>query len=214
MQFAISYLYSNLLLQSTKIHRKDIFTYTISKTILKVCIFMSYTIMIDPGHGGSNPGATFQGRLEKDDALALSLAIGSILEASGINVLYTRTADLYETPFQKAQDGNLAGADLFLSIHRNSSLYPEMYAGVESLVYNDIGVAGLIARNINSELEKLGFRNIGVSERPNLIVLNSSNMPAVLVEVGFINTESDNQLFDSKFDAIAQAVADGVLESI
>ncbi|MEG1847862.1 MAG: N-acetylmuramoyl-L-alanine amidase [Lachnospiraceae bacterium] len=175
---------------------------------------MSYTIMIDPGHGGSNPGATFQGRLEKDDALALSLAIGSILEASGINVLYTRTADLYETPFQKAQDGNLAGADLFLSIHRNSSLYPEMYAGVESLVYNDIGVAGLIARNINSELEKLGFRNIGVSERPNLIVLNSSNMPAVLVEVGFINTESDNQLFDSKFDAIAQAVADGVLESI
>ena len=59
-----------------------------------------------------------------------------------------------------------------------------------------------------------GFVNLGVNERPNLVVLNSTNMPAVLVEVGFINTDADNELFDSRFDEIARAIADGILESI
>lgn len=175
---------------------------------------MAYTIVLDAGHGGSNPGAVFEGRQEKDDALALTLAVGQILQQNGVNVIYTRTTDIYETPFQKAQEANQSGADLFVSIHRNSSPYPEMYEGVESLVYSDSGIAAQLARNINNELEEIGFRNIGVSERPNLIVLNSTNMPSVLVEVGFINTESDNILFDTKFDEVAQAIAEGILETI
>ena len=55
-----------------------------------------------------------------------------------------------------------------------------------------------------------GFVNLGVNERPNLVVLNSTNMPAVLIEVGFINTDADNELFDSRFDEIARAIADGI----
>ena len=53
-----------------------------------------------------------------------------------------------------------------------------------------LGTSGcaLLARNINSQLERIGYRNIGISERPNLIVLNSTSMPAVLVEAGFINS--------------------------
>lgn len=156
----------------------------------------------------------FGGRQEKDDALALTLAVGALLSQSGINVVYTRTEDVYESPYQKAVEGNLAGADIFVSIHRNSSQYPEEYSGVETLVYNDSGIAARLARNINQELERIGFRNIGVSERPNLIVLNSTDMPAVLVEVGFINTSYDNMLFDSRFDDIARAIADGILETV
>jgi len=144
----------------------------------------------------------------------LTLAVGNILQNAGINVIYTRTTDVYEAPFRKAQEANIAGAEYFISIHRNSSPYPNTYSGVESLVYSDTGIAALIARNINRQLSYLGFRNIGVSERPNLIVLNSTQMPAVLVEVGFINTDSDNALYELEFEAIAEAIAYGILESI
>lgn len=61
-----------------------------------------------------------------------------------------------------------------------------------------------MAYNINAGLEQVGFVNLGVNERPNLVVLNSTNMPAVLIEVGFINTDADNELFDSRFDEIAR----------
>lgn len=175
---------------------------------------MAYTIMLDAGHGGFDNGAQFEGKKEKDDTLALTLAIGNILENYGFNVLYTRTEDVYETPFRKAQEGNYSGADFFVSIHRNSSEVPGMYSGVESLVYSDSGIAARMARNINAQLERLGFRNIGISERPNLIVLNSTNMPAVLVEVGFINSEYDNTIFDSRFYEVAYAIADGITQTI
>lgn len=171
-------------------------------------------VVLDAGHGGGNPGATYNGRQEKDDALALVLAIGPILEANGVDVYYTRTSDIYESPYQKAMEANNIGADYFVSIHRNSSPYPNQYTGIESLVYNLYSEAARLAYNINAQLEQIGFVNHGVNERPSLIVLNSTQMPAVLVEVGFINTDADNQLFDERFDDIAQAIADGILETI
>lgn len=168
-------------------------------------------IVLDAGHGGANPGATYQGRQEKEDVLSLTLAVGRILEARGVDVYYTRTTDIYESPAQKAQEGNQTGADYFISIHRNSSPYPNQYSGIESLVYNRYGAAARMADNINQQLEAVGFLNQGVNQRTDLVVLNRTQMPAVLVEVGFINTDTDNQLFDQRFDDIAQAIADGIL---
>lgn len=168
-------------------------------------------IVLDAGHGGANPGAVYQGRQEKDDVLALTLAIGNILESRGVDVYYTRTTDIYESPYQKAQEGNQVGGDYFVSIHRNSSPYPNQYTGIESLVYNRYGEAARMAYNINQQLEAVGFVNQGVNERTNLVVLNRTQMPAVLVEVGFINNDADNQLFDERFNDIAQAIADGIL---
>ena len=55
-------------------------------------------VVLDAGHGGANPGAVYNGRQEKDDALNLVLAIGSILENNGVSVYYTRTDDVYESP--------------------------------------------------------------------------------------------------------------------
>ena len=168
-------------------------------------------IVLDAGHGGANPGAVYKGRQEKDDALALTLAIGRILEDRGVDVYYTRTTDIYESPAQKAMEGNQVGADYFVSIHRNSSPYPNQYSGVESLVYNRYGAAAQMAYNINQQLEAVGFLNQGVNERTNLVVLNRTQIPSVLVEVGFINTDADNELFDTRFNDIAQAIADGIL---
>lgn len=172
------------------------------------------TVILDAGHGGADFGATYLGRMEKDDTLRLTLAIGDILQSAGVNVLYTRTEDVYETPAQKAAEGNASGADYFVSIHRNSSPYDNQYTGVESLVYNRYGAAARMAENINNQLELVGFVNHGVNERPNLAVLRRTNMPSVLVEVGFINTDRDNMLFDSRFQEIAQAIADGILMSL
>lgn len=173
-----------------------------------------YRIALDAGHGGSDPGAVYKGRQEKDDTLDLTLAVGDILKKNGIDVYYTRTTDEYETPFRKATDANNSGADLFVSIHRNSSENPNQYSGVETLVYSDTGLKAEVARNINNQLEDAGFKNLGVDERKNLVVLKRTKMPAVLVEVGFINNDKDNYLFDEEFDSIAQAIADGILESI
>lgn len=173
-----------------------------------------YKVALDAGHGGSDPGAVYNGRQEKDDTLDLTLAVGDILKKNGVDVFYTRTNDEYETPFKKATDANNSGADLFVSIHRNSSEKPNQYSGVETLVYNDSGFKSEVARNINNQLENVGFKNLGVDTRKNLVVLKRTKMPAVLVEAGFINNEKDNYIFDQEFDKVANAIADGILESI
>lgn len=59
------------------------------------------TIALDAGHGGSDSGAVYKSRKEKDDTLRLTRAVGQILENSGINVYYVREDDEYETPFKR-----------------------------------------------------------------------------------------------------------------
>lgn len=171
-------------------------------------------VVMDAGHGGSDPGAVSDGRREKDDNLALALAVGSILAENGVDVVYTRTDDTYETPFQKAQKGNQEGADLFISIHRKSSPEKDQYSGVETLLYNESGIKKELAENINRELAKEGFQNLGIRERPGLVVLRRTRMPAALIEVGFINTQADNELLDQNFDGVVRAIADGILMTL
>ena len=151
--------------------------------------------MLDAGHGGRDPGAVYNGRQEKIDTLSLTLAIGQILQERGIDVLYTRTTDIYESPYQKAMEANEAGVDFFISIHRNSFPQDNAVSGVESLVYDKSGIKLEMAENINEQLEGIGFVNLGVKARPGLVVLRRTKMPAVLVEVGFINSDTDNMLY-------------------
>ncbi len=170
--------------------------------------------MIDAGHGGTDPGAVYDGRQEKDDSLRLALAVGDILSKNGVDVEYTRTGDVYQTPFEKAQIGNAADADFFISFHRNSSPSPNQYSGVETLVYDQSGQKLDMAQNINGALGELGFRELGVKSRPGLVVLRRTKMPAVLIEAGFINSDEDNQIFDSQFQDVAQAIASGILGTL
>lgn len=175
---------------------------------------MSYTIMLDAGHGGRDPGAVYDGRQEKDDVLKLVMAVGGILQDRGINVEYTRTTDVYETPYEKAMEANQAGADLFISIHRNSFPADNEVSGVESLVYDLSGLKYQIAEAIDEELATVGFVDLGVKARPNLVVLKRTKMPAVLVEAGFINSDTDNMLFDQNFQDMALAIAEGILDTL
>lgn len=159
---------------------------------------MSKTIIIDPGHGGFDPGAVYENRKEKDDNLRLALAVGQELQNAGYQIIYTRTDDRYDSPYDKAQIANSAGGDLFLSFHRNFAETPDLYRGVQALVYDKNPLALRVAKNVNEELESIGFKNLGIESRKELVVLRRTSMPAVLLEVSFINSVEDNRLFDRK----------------
>lgn len=174
---------------------------------------MPKTIIIDPGHGGFDPGAVYGDRKEKDDNLRLALAVGQELENAGYNVVYTRKDDRYDSPYDKAQIANNAGGDLFLSFHRNFAERPDLYQGVQALVYDKNPLALRVAKDVNEELEKIGFENLGIESRKELVVLRRTNMPAVLLEVGFINSSVDNQIFDNEFSAMTNTIATGVKEA-
>lgn len=175
---------------------------------------MAYKVTVDAGHGGFDNGATFGERKEKDDNLRLALLIGQILSDNGIDVNYTRTIDVYQRPARKAEIANLNGSDFFVSVHRNSSDYPNQYEGIQTLIYNKGDIKELFANNINHELADIGYNVLGAEERPNLVVLNQTQMPSVLVEAGFINSDNDNRLFDEKFYETGNAIARGIIRTI
>lgn len=175
---------------------------------------MAVDIILDAGHGGFDNGAVYMGRPEKDDVLRLTLAVGEKLKEAGYNVYFTRTTDVYNSPYEKAQLANQSGGDYFISFHRNSGMEDNLYNGVQTLVYQHNDTVDQLANNINTQLEQVGFKNLGVEEIPGLIVLRETDMPAVLVEVGFLNSDIDNQIFDEKFNEIVTAIVNGIKESI
>ena len=101
-----------------------------------------------------------------------------------------------------------------MSIHRNAMPIPGTGSGATTLVYENTGVSAMLAENIQRNLANVGFADLGIQERPGLIVLRRTQMPAVLVEAGFIDNPADNRFFDQNFQAIAQAIAEGVLTTI
>ncbi|MBO5197217.1 MAG: N-acetylmuramoyl-L-alanine amidase [Lachnospiraceae bacterium] len=171
-------------------------------------------VILDAGHGGFDNGAVFQGRKEKDDNLNLALAVGEILGRSGVDVAYTRTTDVYNSPVEKARIANEEGGDVLVSLHRNSSPIPNTYSGVQTLLYDEGGMKQDMAEEINEELAEVGYPNLGISIRPNLAILRRTEMPALLVEAGFINSDADNRLFDEKFNETANAIAEGIMDTL
>lgn len=172
-------------------------------------------VILDAGHGGRDPGAVYNGRQEKDDVLQLAFDVGAVLEKNGVDVEYTRVTDIYQSPYEKAEMANQSGADFFVSLHRNARDIPNTETGVETLVYSsDNSVKMDMAENINRNLEELGFINRGVIERPNLVVLRKTQMPALLVEAGFLDSDMDNALYDANRAAVADAIAYGILEGL
>ena len=174
---------------------------------------MARTVMIDAGHGGVEPGAVYEGRKEKNDTLQLAFDLGNALERRGVRVEYTRVNDVYDTPYEKAAIANRSDADFFISIHRNAMPVPGTASGIESLVYAKGGTAELLGQNINAELERVGWTDLGVKERPGLVVLRQTRMPAVLVEAGFLDNMADNTFFDQNLAATADAIADGIVKT-
>ena len=176
---------------------------------------MAAEIILDSGHGGFDNGAAYRDRKEKDEALKLALAVGKKLEADGYPVLYTRTEDVYQSPYQKAEIANQTDGDYFISFHRNYSMEDNLYQGVQALVYDKGNSAAVkLGESMNRELEQTGFKNLGIEAIPDLIVLRETDMPAVLMEIGFMNHDEDNQIFDEKFQEVVQAIVNGIEAAI
>ena len=175
---------------------------------------MPYRIILDAGHGGFDNGAVYRGRREKDDSLRLALEVGDKLVQHGLLVSYTRTTDVYRNVNDRIHIANHSNADLFISLHRNSSPYPNTYRGVETLLYNVGDEKEVLANQINYALNQVGFRNLGICQRQDIPVLKYTNMAALLVEVGFIHSNCDNDIFDDYFDEMASAIATGIMKAI
>lgn len=168
--------------------------------------------LIDPGHGGSDPGATYKGRRESDDVLRLSKRVGEILAANGELVSYTRTVDTFISLSARSSMENRGAYNYFVSIHRNA-VGAEVAKGVETHIYRKGGAAEQLANKVNANLVGVGFVNRKVKVS-NFHVLRETKCPSILIECGFIDHTSDNNLFDSKFEQIAQAIAKGCLAQV
>lgn len=170
-------------------------------------------IVIDPGHGGSDPGTIgVTGVFEKDVVLPIGLKLGEYLEAAGALVVYTRRDDRYVSKFDRPKIAELANAELYISIHANSYGVVDV-KGIETL-YNPLYLENFrLAQTIQSKLSNiLNGNNRGVRPRTDLAVLNNLAIPAVLVEVGFVsNAEEELLLTESEYQ---NQIAEGLFEGI
>lgn len=172
-------------------------------------------IAVDAGHGGWDNGATFEGRLEKDDNLRLALAVQEEMEGQGLNVLMTRDSDVYVSLQDRVQMANEANADLFVSLHRNSYFEQTPWAnGVSNFIYltEPEETVGRAARLVLDRVVEAGVQADRGVFRGNYYVLRRTAMPAMLLEMGYIINERDNELFDEKLYDYAIAITKGVMD--
>lgn len=179
-------------------------------------------VVIDAGHGGSDPGAIgyYQGTRynEKDLTLSIAKKVEALLTAQGISVIMTRSGDVFPTLDERPALANQMNAALFVSIHINSA---ETSAAAGSEIYysnsNNGDAYGVTSKELAQAISKevvglTGQKNRGVKAE-NFLVIRKSNMPAVLLEVGFISNETElgNMISDSFQQKVAQGVANGIL---
>ncbi len=175
-------------------------------------------VIIDPGHGGRDVGAEYNGRYEKDDNLDLALLVNDKLLEMGIESAMTRNKDKQISLENRCKIANFKKADLFVSLHRNSA---EGAKGVEIWISSDEPEPDSnLADNILTALDKVGIsQNRGVKSgyargEGNYYVNSHTDMPSCLVELGFINSETDDKLFDENIEAYAQAIAEAIAKSL
>ncbi len=178
-------------------------------------------VCLDAGHGGTDAGAVNGDRLEKNDNLRMALAVRDKLENAGserLTVLLTRTDDTFLELQQRVDLANENGATLFVSLHRNSGGGKGVEVWTSSLKEK---AECRLAQYIMDGLEQAGVQKVrgvkhGTAGNPavSYTVVGRTEMPACLVELGFIDNDEDNALLDSHWDAYAQAIADGILKMV
>jgi N-acetylmuramoyl-L-alanine amidase len=153
--------------------------------------------------------------------LAISKKVKNILEKYDINVYMTRTSDVTTSLAARTNLANSVGADLFISIHSNA-IAKSNIKGTEILYKsNSLKVDGvtnkILSENLSSSVsEYADTYKRGIINRTNLYVLNRTNIPAALVEVGYMTNSSDlrklkNESFKEK---AAEGIADGILDTL
>lgn len=173
-------------------------------------------LVLDAGHGGSDSGSTGNGIKEKDVNLNQAKAIKEYVEAnSNIKIYMTREEDVYPGLRDRTNLANQIEADMFISVHNNS--FTAESKGTEVLYYPSTTdprsktMAEIALRHIVNEC---GTYNRGVKARPDLVVLNTSKMPAILLEGAFISNPTEAALLDSATftQSYGKAVGNAILE--
>jgi N-acetylmuramoyl-L-alanine amidase len=173
-------------------------------------------VVIDPGHGGRDPGAVGIGGLqEKQVIFPISLRVAELLEQQGVVVVMTRREDITLDLQSRVDIANRARGNIFVSIHANAiSMSRPDVNGVETYFASESGrrLAATLQSNL---LATTGMRDRGVKQA-RFFVIRHTNMPAALVEVGFVTGAQDApRLADPAWREIAaQAIARGILQYI
>ena len=196
-------------------------------------------VALDPGHGGSDPGACANGLKEKDLTLSIARYCQALLQRSGISVIMTRTTDTYVGLSDRVKIAADGGATVFVSIHINSAIATtaqgcEVWVPNNSSYNNDTHVAGNgLGEKIVAKLTALGLKNRGVKTRdsengskyPNgsvadyYTVINGARqrgIPGIIVEHAFITNAHDAVMLasDAMLKKMGEADAQGIIEAI
>ena len=183
---------------------------------------MAIKIYIDQGHNPVNPNAGAEGNGLREQNLVYTIGqeLAALLRANGnFDVRLSRptpqtqlgnsTASSLAARVNEANDW---GADYFISLHTNASSNPDA-GGIEALVYATPSKAALLGRDIIRSTSALtGERNRGVKVRNGLYVLRKTNMPAVLVELGFISNPREAALMRDSPELYAEGIYKGILD--
>lgn len=170
-------------------------------------------IVLDPGHGGKDPGALISDLVEKNLNLDIAKRVQALLVADNrFDVYMTRETDVFVELIERAKFANNKKADLFVSIHNNSM--PKNFSGV-MLLYNDTKLKGnkQIAESFQKNLDNASsLKGIGARLRDDLVVLKNINMPGVLVEVACMSNVRDRR--ELRKDSFKQKMAEAIYLSI
>lgn len=181
------------------------------------------TVVVDPGHGGHDPGAKApDGSVsEKTLTLAVGKLLASELAAQGATVIMTRDTDVFISLQERSNIANRNKADFFISVHINSNSVANKISGSISFYHKNDPIGELLATCIENEMKKVSkLPSVGVwsdtriYKQSGFAVLRGSKMPAVLLELGFINTDKDRKrLREEEYQkAIAKAITQGIKE--
>ena len=170
-------------------------------------------VIIDPGHGGKDPGAIGIGGVqEKNVILPIGKRVAEILQENGVQVIMTRNSDYFVTLPGRVEMAARAKADVFVSIHANSAGAGRPDVNGLETYYYDSGLS--LARAVHSKiLQSLNVKDRGV-RRARFYVLRKSSMPSILVETGYLTGREDiAQLRTSAYqNQMAEAIARGILQ--
>lgn len=171
----------------------------------------SFTVALDAGHGGIQAGCEFDGILEKDITLSVTLLLKEKLEEAGITVVMTRSGDQDISLSERCDIANTSGADLFVSIHCNSYTEDTSIKGFEGYYYQS-EKSRLLAESILGVAEKCSSIEVRNIKEDDYYVLRETDAPAVLLEIGYLSNkvERNNLQSDDYKSAIAQVICDGI----
>lgn len=168
-------------------------------------------VVIDPGHGGTDYGAIRESINEKDITMDLSQRIASILKSKGYKVAMTRTEDVYIGLQERCDFTEAENPQIFVSVHVNSAVATEPY-GIETHYYHEP------SKELAEVIQKHLVKNINTKDRGILkskfYVINHTEVPAVLVETGFLSNPDERAelITEKRKQATAKAIAEGIIE--